>query len=178
MTAAQCSERIGAHENGPNTRLAGNFGPRLGEDRLAAGFIFVRLLGVLIARLEVTKAYHRFSALLFRQAADPSSPLNPFHPAGADIRRDATEVFARVLDGANVKVPKDLAAELPELLWTYSMGIVLFWIHDDSDDCVRTRKLAEHTADIVVKCIKLASNPLLRPVRRRVLDLLRDLRVE
>ncbi len=136
-----------------------------------------RLLGVLQARIDVTEPYRRFAALLFRQAADPDSPLNPFHEASRATREEAIQLFEVVIEGANVKVPKDLAKELPELLWTYSMGIVLFWIHDRSEDSARTRKLAAHTSDIVVKLIRLASNPLLRPLRKRVLELLRDFRV-
>ena len=36
-----------------------------------------RLLAVMLAKLEVIEPYHHFSALMFRTAADPKSPLNP-----------------------------------------------------------------------------------------------------
>src|SRR5262245_54446196 len=42
-----------------------------------------RLRAVLDAKLEVIEPYHHFAALMFRTAADPKSPLNPFHPASA-----------------------------------------------------------------------------------------------
>lgn len=137
-----------------------------------------RLRGVIHARLEVTEPYHRFSGLLFRQAADPKSALNPFHEASREVREEATAIFAEALSGAErTKIPKDLLAELPNLLWTYSMGIVLFWIFDETENRARTRVMVDHTVDLVVRCIKLASNPLLRPLRRRTLALLEDLRV-
>jgi len=132
-----------------------------------------RLLAVLDARLEVIEPYHRFAALMFRTAADPKSPLNPFHPASAPQRRAGELLFAEALRG--VKVPKDVAAELPSLLWTYGMGILLYWIHDDSPRRARTRALIEHTADLVAQLVAIAGNPFLRPLRRRVLALLRDL---
>jgi hypothetical protein len=56
------------------------------------------------------------------------------------------------------------------------MGIVLFWIHDDSDGQNRTRRLMEHTVDIVVRLIQLASLPPMRPLRKSVLKMLADLR--
>jgi AcrR family transcriptional regulator len=135
-----------------------------------------RLLAVLQAKLDVIEPYHRFSALMFRSAADPESPLNPFHPAGADIAREGEALFADALAGSSTKVPKDLAAELPGLLWTYSMGIVLYWIHDRSPGRKKTHALVERTVELVASSIKLASNPLLRPFRRKVLELVRDLR--
>jgi hypothetical protein len=83
-----------------------------------------------------------------------------------------------VVRGSNVRVPKDLDAELPNLLWLYMMGIVLFWIHDFSPVRARTYTLVDHTSDLVARTIGLATVPLLRPLRRRVLQLLADLRQE
>jgi hypothetical protein len=75
-----------------------------------------------------------------------------------------------------VKVPKDLRAELPNLLWLYLMGVVLFWIHDSSPGRVRTYRLIDHTVDLITRLIGLATVPLMRPLRRRVLRLLSDVR--
>ena len=134
-----------------------------------------RLLGVMLAKLEVIEPYHRFSALMFRSAADPESPMNPFHEASADIRREGEELFAEVVRGSKTKPPDALATELPNLLWTYSMGIVLYWIHDRSPRRGKTRHLIEHSVELIATSIKLAANPLLRPFQKKVLELVRDL---
>lgn len=134
-----------------------------------------RLLAVLRARLDVIAPYHHFSALMFRIAADPKSPLNPFHRDSAGIRREGEALFAEVLRGSRMRIPADLAAELPSLLWTYSMGILLFWIHDDSPGQERTRAFVERTVDLTVDVVKLAANPLLARFKRRALGLFRDL---
>ena len=80
-----------------------------------------------------------------------------------------------MLRGSSTKVQQDLAAELPRLLWTYSMGMLLYWIHDRSPRRERTRAFVEQTVDLVATSIKLASNPLLRPLRTKVIGLLHDL---
>lgn len=134
-----------------------------------------RLRAVMDSKLEVIEPYHRFSALMFRSAADPDSPLNPFHPAGDDIRREGEQLFAEALEGSSTKIPKSLQGELPNLLWTYSMGIVLYWIHDRSPRREKTRRLIERTTDLCATAIKLSSNPLLRPFQRKVLQLVKDL---
>lgn len=136
-----------------------------------------RLLAVMRTKLDVIEPYHRFSALMFRSAADPASHLNPFHADNADIANAGAELFAAALAGSSTKVPNDLADELPALLWTYSMGIVLYWIHDRSPARANTHRLVERTVDLVTTAIKLAANPLLRPFRRQVLTLVRELRL-
>lgn len=133
-----------------------------------------RLRGVLERKLEVIEPYHAFSAALFRTAGDPESPLNPFHEASSTMRAEGIALYAELVDGARLSPPADLAARLPELLWTYDMGIVLFWVHDHSPGRERTRKLIAHSSDIVARLVRLAAHPLLRPLRRRVLRMLED----
>ena len=137
-----------------------------------------RLRGVLLAKIETAEPYHRFSGVLFKTAADPASPLNPFSEDSRPVREDAIRLMERVVAGSSRKVPEDLRRELPELLWMYLMGIVLFWIHDDSPERARTRRLIDRTSDLVARLIGLARSPLLLPVRKSVLRLLRELRDE
>ncbi len=137
-----------------------------------------RLLGVIKAKQAVIEPYHQFAGVLFRTAADPKSPLNPFSEESLETRRQSTEIFAQVVEGARLRIaiPKDLYAELPDLLWVYSMGIVLFWIHDNSPNRIRTHRLIEHTVDIVAKLITIATVPLLRPLTKKTLALLASFR--
>ena len=134
-----------------------------------------RLLWVMRKKLETIEPYHRFAGLLFRSAADPNSPLNPFSPESHPVRREATEVFARVVEGAHA-IPKDLRAELPNLLWLYHMGIVLYWIHDKSEGRWRTWQMMERSVDLVAKLVSVASFTALGPARRAALAMIRKLR--
>lgn len=137
-----------------------------------------RLVGVMRKMIETVEPYHQFAGVLFRTAADPESPLNPFSPESESTRLESIAFFARVLEGSNARVPKDLKEALPYLLWLYHMGIILFWIHDSSVERARTYRLVEQTADIVVRLIGLASNPLMRPLRKAALRTLSELRTE
>ena len=135
-----------------------------------------RLRGVIYAKIQTAEPYHRFSGILFKTAADPHSPLSPFSPESSPTRQESTALFAEVLEGSATRVPADLASELPNLLWLYQMGLILFWIHDDSPGRRKTYTLIDHTVDLVARVIALAGNPLLAPLRRRVLALLRELK--
>ena len=135
-----------------------------------------RLRGVMHAKLATIEPYHQFAGLLFKSAADPASPLNPFSPESGPVRAEATALFAEVILGSTARVPADLQAELPALLWLYHMGIILFWIHDTSPGRRRTYRLTDHTVDLIARLIPLASLPIMRPVRRHVLRILADVR--
>jgi AcrR family transcriptional regulator len=135
-----------------------------------------RLLATITAKIDTSEPYHRFSGVLFRSAADPLSPLNPFSGASAHVREEAVALMAEVVDGSTLNPPSDLRAELPYLLWLYEMGIILFWIFDTSRERSRTRTLVDRTVPIVTRLIALGANPLLKPLRRSVLLLLRELR--
>src|SRR5262249_12461802 len=135
-----------------------------------------RLLGVMNRVLDNMEPYHQFAGILFKTAADPLSPLNPFSPESEPARRGSSELFAEVVRGAKTKVPPDLEAELPTLLWLYHMGVVLFWVHDNSAKQKKTRRLMERTVEIVVRLIQLASLPFMSPLRKSVLRLVTELR--
>lgn len=134
-----------------------------------------RLQGVMTAKIDTIEPYHQFAGVLFRTAADPASPLHPLSSESAPVRDESIATFAETLDGSTARVPDDLRAELPRLLWLYHMGIVLFWIHDSSPGRRRTRRLVEGTVSLIVTLVSLASNPLLRPLRKRMLQLLQEI---
>ncbi len=135
-----------------------------------------RLLSVIRLKIDTLGPYHEFAGVLFQTAADPHSPLNPFAHAAAPVRRDSIKLFEDLVASTKARIPDDLRQELPYLLWLYHMGIILFWIHDTSRKCARTYRLIDLTVDLVDKLISLASNPLMRPVRKRALKLVTELR--
>lgn len=134
-----------------------------------------RLRSVLRAKIATSDSHHRFAGQLFRTAADPESPLNPFSEESRATRERAVALFADVARGSDIKVPDDLAKELPRLLWLHEMGVILFWIHDRSAGRERTYRLIDRTCDIVGTLVKLAANPLLKPLRSSALKLVKEI---
>jgi AcrR family transcriptional regulator len=137
-----------------------------------------RLETLLLTKIETSEPYHRFSGLLFKTAADPKSPLNPFSAESEPVRAEATALLDVVLDGSSAKIPADLRAKLPDLLWLFEMSVILFWIHDESPRRARTRRLITRTVEIVTKLVSVASFPLMKPLRRSALELIDELKVD
>lgn len=137
-----------------------------------------RLETLLLTKIETSEPYHRFSGLLFKTAADPKSPLNPFSAESGPVRAEATALLDFVLDGSSAKIPADLREKLPDLLWLFEMSVILFWIHDESPGRARTRRLIARTVEIVTKLVSVASFPLMKPLRRSALELIDELKLD
>ena len=138
------------------------------QDVLAAEREFgARLSGVLLAWLDIAEPYHDFAVQFFRNAADPASPLSPFSPESQPSRDAVIGLHREVLSGSTLKVEGELAGQLAELMWLYQMVIVLYWVHDRSEDSAKTRMLVTRTAPMVQQLVRMAR---FRPFRSFVLD--------
>jgi hypothetical protein len=95
--------------------------------------------------------------------------------ASRPVREEATALFRQVVEGSTLRVPADLQAELPRLLWLYHMGLVLFWIHDTSPGRARSRRLVDGTVALIDRLVVISKLPLLRRIRRQGMQLVREL---
>jgi AcrR family transcriptional regulator len=135
-----------------------------------------RLGRTLRAWITVAEPYRAFAGRFFAVAAQPDNPLSPFSPDSGDARDAGIDLYRQVLDGVTDDVDPELARELPELLWLYHLGVVLFWVHDGSPGTARTHLLVDRTAPMVARLVRLSRLPVLRPLGRQAADLVRLLR--
>jgi AcrR family transcriptional regulator len=129
-------------------------------------------------RVNVINPYHNVSGTLFRSAADPQSPLSPFSAESGPIRRASVAFMREVIDGSSARIPKDVAPTLPHILWLYEVGIVAFWVHDQSPQQRRTHELIDDSTDAIVRLLSVANLPGLRAIRRKMLHWVTELVTE
>jgi AcrR family transcriptional regulator len=130
-----------------------------------------RLRAALHTKIDILQDDRRLLRALFRYGGEPDHPLTWFGPASRGQREVSTEVFAETLAGE--RLPDDIRDVAPTLLWTLHMGVLLYFLYDDSPQQRRTRTLIDNAVDFVVDAKRIATTPLLRPVRRRVINILR-----
>jgi AcrR family transcriptional regulator len=135
-----------------------------------------RLHSLIKLKISTLEPYHEFAGELFKTAADPKSALNPFSNDSDPVRQESIAAFKQLVDESRARIPSDLKAELPYLLWLYHMGVILYWIHDTSKKQSRTYRLIDLTVDLVDRLISVASNPFMRPLRKKALRLVEELR--
>lgn len=145
-------------------------------DQLADERDLLRRLRIAVrGLLDVVGPYHRASATMFRTAADPSSPLNPFSASSAPTRNASIALLREVVGGSDARLPRDVTPVLPHLLNLYELGVILFWVHDRSPKQRRTYELVEDSTEAIVRLLSLSTMPGLRAVRRRMLHWVSDL---
>jgi AcrR family transcriptional regulator len=104
---------------------------------------------------------------------DPHHPLSPFSVHTTRIREQDIAFFARAISDSSVRLPPTILPYLPRLLWLYQMGIMLFWVYDESPKQARTALLFDKTLRMMLLILKFAGLPLMRPLHRHAGELLK-----
>lgn len=132
-----------------------------------------RLLAVIDMKFEQFAEHRRLLVGIVRIGIDPLHPLSPFGKETQPMREESIGTFREAIEGSTTKIPRDLRDDLPTLLWMYQMALILFWMYDQSKGQRRTKLLVDGTLDLIVRLIQIASLPLMGPMRKKLIALLR-----
>jgi hypothetical protein len=132
--------------------------------------------GTLRALIQVLDPYHSFAATFYKHAAEPTSPLSPFSKESSAARDASIALYREVVEASSARIDREIRDELPELLWLYSLGIVLFWVHDTSRDRAKTYRLIDATVSLADRLVSLTRIPMLRGTMREVVAIIREIR--
>jgi AcrR family transcriptional regulator len=138
---------------------------------LAKGFE-ARLREVIRVKLEYFAPNRGVLRALLRNGADPRHPLSPFGAETKAVRDIDLAWFGKVVEGGGIRVPRDLESELPGVLWLFQMGVIFFWVIDESAGQERAFWLLELGAKVVTALLRISALPLMRPVRKVALELI------
>ncbi len=131
-----------------------------------------RLTVAMHSKLDLAKDDRKLLGVVFRYTGEPRHPLSCLGKGTAEMRRRATQVFRDAIEGE--KLPKDLEVLLPVALWALQMGLLVMFLYDESAGQVRTRRMTDGALELTLKLLGLAKLAILKPVRTRVLGLLRE----
>ena len=153
-------------------QAAEELGPLARKAAEPAKGLAAKLREVMLAKLEYFGENRDVLRALLRTGADPKHPLSPFSRQTRLIRDADIDLFADLVKTSGASVAKDLAPFVPQSLWMYQMGVIYFWLTDDSEGYGRTQKLVDLSSKIVAGLLELSSLPLTRTLRRPVVELM------
>jgi hypothetical protein len=130
-----------------------------------------RLARALHSKLDLAKDDRNLLGVVFRYTGEPEHPLSCLGRGTAGIRRRSIRVFRDAI--AEEKLPKDLRELLPVALWALQMGLLVMFLYDSSENQRRTRRMADGALELTLKLLGLAKLAILKPIRTKVLGLLR-----
>lgn len=131
-----------------------------------------RLWIAMHSKFDLAKEDRRLLGVVFRYTGEPDHPLSCLGKGTVAIRRRAMEVFHQAI--STERLPNDLKHLLPLALWALQMGLLVMFLYDNSLDQQRTRKTADGALDLTLKLLAVAKLPVLKPIRAKVLTLLRN----
>ena len=143
------------------------------RDTVAAGAsVTDRVEAALVTKVDVVQGDRRVLGALLRYAGSSGHRLSFFGPRTRGLQEESVALFREALDG--LRLPADLRAAAPRLLWALHMGVLLYLVHDGSAGAERTRSLARGAAPLFVKGLRLLASPFAGSFRRRVIALLEE----
>jgi AcrR family transcriptional regulator len=131
------------------------------------------LASVISHRIKTYGPYRELLIALSKSSTDPRSELSPFTKATSLIRESAIANFRELLQHFDVNYDKRLEPYLANLLWMYSMGVVLFWVFDESKNQQKTWSLIDNLTPLISRMIKVSGFTVTRPVVTPVVNLLK-----
>ena len=131
-----------------------------------------RLAVTMHTKLDVLADDRRIMGALLRFTGDPAHPLSFLGQTARPIQLASIRVFDEALEGASL--PPDLRRIAPTALWGLHMGILLYFLYDDSPSQARTRRLVDQAMTLVVRLLPVMRFPLFKPIRARLAALLDD----
>jgi AcrR family transcriptional regulator len=129
-----------------------------------------RLRAVLHTKIDTIERDRKLLSALFRSIGDPTSELSIFASKTRAVRDESIMLFREAL--APEKLPPELETSIALGLWSLSMGLVLFFIHDESVHHKKTRALVDRSVELVAPMLPMA--PLLAPMGAPLLATLRE----
>ena len=131
-----------------------------------------RIGAAMHAKFDILEDDRPLMGALLRFTGEPTHPLSFLGERTRPLQLRSIATFARTVEEA--RLAGDLAELVPITLWSLHMGLLLYFLYDDSPKQRRTRQLTDGAVELFTRSLTLAKLPLLRPVRRRLAALLAD----
>lgn len=131
-----------------------------------------RIADAMHAKLDILQDDRPLMGALLRYTGEPTHPLSFLGAATRGLQLRSMATFADTVSGE--RFPADLAQLVPVTLWAMHMGLLLYFLYDDSLKQRRTRQLTDGAVELFARSLTLVKLPILRPVRKRVSTLLTD----
>jgi AcrR family transcriptional regulator len=145
--------------------FAARLADTLGDERSLARRIELAMQ----LKLDTVGTDRRLLQAVFRHALDAASPLSVFGGETTAERERSIAAFALVL--SRQKLPADLAAVAPRMLWLAHLLVLFLFLKDTSPAAAAARALIAPFAQTLSLLLRALSMPGLGALRRRSVDL-------
>lgn len=129
--------------------------PKINKMLEAPGGLESRMRELIRLKFEHFGPNRRVLRGILRNGADPKHPVSPFSKQSRSLRDMEIDWFRRLLSDDAVQLPPGLESHIPEVLWALHIGVMFFWIADDSPRQARTMRLLDQGMNTVTALLRL-----------------------
>ncbi len=133
-----------------------------------------RLTALFEEKLDLLQGDRKLLAALYGNLGDATHARSVFGRKSAKLRERSIALFGSAVD--DPILPAELREILGPLLWLAHLGVFLHFVHDDSRNHARTRKLVGVLVELTTGAAPLLGHPAAEPLRKRIRELLSGLR--
>lgn len=135
-----------------------------------------RLRVVFETGLATVEPYRRVAPGFLSAMIAPDSPINPLSGESSSARNLTVALFRRAVDGAEHRLPPEIAERLPDALFIAYLGLVLRWTYDGTEEHARTRRLLSTALRLMGVALPFVRLPWLRSVVSDLLEQIAEVR--
>jgi AcrR family transcriptional regulator len=134
-----------------------------------------RLAAAFHSKLDIVRDDRKMLGALLRFTGDPHHPLSFLGAGTRALQMQSIATFAEPVRDA--PLPDDFRPVAALALWAMHMGILLYFLYDDSPGQARTHRLADGAISLFLSVTKVVRLPVLKPLRTRLRAVLEDARL-
>lgn len=135
-----------------------------------------RLRVVFETGLEAVAPYHQVAPGFLAAMVPPQSAINPLAAESAAAREMTVTLFREAVDGAQHRLPADIAALMPDALFAIYLALVLRWTYERSGPGRQTRKLLDAGLKMLALALPFVRVPGIHHAAREMLTLIAEVR--
>ncbi len=128
------------------------------------------------SKIEILDNDRRFLGALFRYTGDPEHPLSVFGKGTQIQRAQSMAIFREAISGTDLS--DEMLQLLPPVLWLAHLGMILFFLYDETSGQQKTHKLVDGVLDLLTQAIEWTNSafvrPFVQPFQTKVLDMLNE----
>ena len=136
--------------------------PRIQEAMESAGGLESRMRALIRVKFEHFGPNRAVLRGILKNGADPMHPVSPFSKETKVFREMEIGWFRQIFMECGLRMPGDLETRMPEVLWLLHIGVVFFWIADDSARQANTKRLLDQGMNTVTALLRLAGPAAVR----------------
>lgn len=135
-----------------------------------------RLRVVFETGLDAVTPYDHVAPGFLTAMVPPDSPLNPLSDASGAARDMTVALLREAIDGAQHRLPADIAAPLPQALFVGYLALVLRWTYERPADKKQTHRLLDAGMRLLSLVLPFVRMPGIHAVAREMLTLVAKVR--